>query len=104
MQRHQRQKLTTKRVMLVRYRDVGHQPVTDRGSLQVLGIRLMPTPSSTARSQRLPHRPYRRKPAKDPTQISREGLTPPLRDKTNRQQDASSGRHHVGTASDMIPE
>ena len=40
MQRHQRQKLTTKRVMPIRYRDVGHQPVTDGGSLQVLGIRL----------------------------------------------------------------
>ena len=37
MQRHQRQKLTTKRVMPIRYRDVGHQPVTDGGSLQVLG-------------------------------------------------------------------
>jgi hypothetical protein len=35
VQRHQRQKLTTKRVMPIRYRDVGHQPVTDRGSLQV---------------------------------------------------------------------
>ena len=39
MQRHQRQKLTTKRVMPIRYRDVGHQPVTDGGSLQVLGSR-----------------------------------------------------------------
>ena len=36
MQRHQRQKLTTKRVMPID-RDVGHQPVTDGGSLQVLG-------------------------------------------------------------------
>ena len=48
MQRHQRQKLTTKRVMPIRYRDVGHQPVTDGGSLQVLGIPLWPTRSSTA--------------------------------------------------------
>jgi hypothetical protein len=33
MQRHQRQKLATQRVMWVVYRDVGHQPITDGGSL-----------------------------------------------------------------------
>src|SRR4051794_1995326 len=41
-----------------------------------------------------------------PDQDHSQGIDPQLayRSKTNRQQDASSGRHHVGTASDMISE
>jgi hypothetical protein len=62
--------------------------------------------SRPPRPQRPSHRSRRRQPATNPTEISHEGLTSSslLAKTPTTSRDAPSGRHHVGTPSDMISE